>query len=373
MQETSLSWLQISNQIQEKQFLDDHIKRQITQLLVLEKQERSKKNIDILKTQLPVKNGRLLPNFQGIATYKYRGGKGPIKQPHGFPMPLSCDSNYNLIASQLLNYTAGSSPVEGVIPFDADNKPSIDNDTVIFENHQVYHTDTVRGEISLAGVTGYGNIPSEVLFPGKGLSFHGDLVHAFQVPGANLANYRVIQASARISNNTPTVWFDAGPVNSEVNGLVGLIGMITISLLTYDPATGHYTSRSSSSDVFECIAYEGTESGYGGNLFGRPQIEAPAGTAIYQFGAYGTSDGSIAYGKVDMTTNCPYTPSDKPIYVDVSIDMYAILMIGNEKVSGIIVNCQGTGATPVATSNDSQKINFMGSPFLVEEMRICGI
>ncbi|MGN6531753.1 MAG: hypothetical protein ACTHK0_08365 [Ginsengibacter sp.] len=369
MQNESRSWLHISDEIEARQSIDDGLKNDIRKILLAERKEKMSYITPLIKQQLKIKNGTFIPGVRAVApTYTRAQFKGPVRAfPWNMPMPLTCAANLQLISSQQGNYTAGSSPVEDIEDFEANNRPNTDPEIATFLHRSCYLTNTATGEISFAGVTGFGSIPPEIIFPGKGLLLTGDIVHAFVVPAAQLGSFTGIQATARISNKNPLDYVEPGPVDSQVFGLTGTIGLVTISIEIYDPATGHYTNRTSyGQNIFNDV-WEGTSSdGYypKGIFYGnKSTIMASSSEVGYQ------PDGS--YGVVDISTFGRLTSAEKPIYVDVSVWMYSVVMIGNEGVSGTIVSCQAPGTTPVVSFNDVSSFT-QGSPFVVEEIRLCG-
>ncbi|MEP6738277.1 MAG: hypothetical protein ABJA70_22320 [Chryseolinea sp.] len=311
---------------------------------------------------MSIKDGHFDPGYDLLFKRQGAPGREPIAEPLVEP-PFMCGSDYSLIAEQKLNYTVGIPSTPTVEKFANNNKPAVANNVINFENHKSINTNPVSGQISMAGITGYGNKPDEVIFPGKGLGLVGYMHQTFPMAQNN---YAVVQCTARISKANGFCVLDPGPENSPVDGMVASFGLAHLDLHVYDPQTDSYKQQSNLTTVFTFVGKGDDRSYSTGLLLGNG---SRSGGGFNNFlSMYGMPQ------SVDLTVNIRYQPSTKPIFVNVFMETYAMIIEGNEKISGVVIHCQNADeSTPVLTFSPQRTPLFPTSPFVIEQIRLCGI
>ncbi|MBZ5858369.1 hypothetical protein [Flavihumibacter profundi] len=360
-EQLNATWHKACNQFSSKQIHEDGVKSQLRDALNAEKNGYISRDIDRIK--------KIMSNRKGPGT----GGKGNgIDRVPFLSPPLGCQGGFNFITQQDKNYFIGFSDQETVIDFAANNQPTLMRGDIKFLHQSVVQTVPATGEISLAGVTGYGSTPNESIFPGRGITLYSGLTHVFDSTLFG-PQYGAIQATARLSHPEGGILFlNAGPLGSNVDGLAAIIVMSTIQVSTYDPVGKKWFHSDNWHVCIRNVAI-GAPRFYDKEYYDKYFIYlGNATTTLEAYDEFITLTPQYSQnGKSDVSTSVRYSYSDKPVYVNVSVGVYPILMAGNEHVSGAIIACQKMGATPVAVEPNVR--NFVGAPFVLDSIRICGL
>lgn len=360
MQSKISPWHQICQQISEREYLDEDMKSRIREIQQEEHHVRIKHETEVKKRIFPFVEGLILPDY-GMETFqkrRSRGDNGLLRFPHYTP-PLACDPDFTFINQQDGDYTLGLQETETVIDFEENNKPTKPGYIVSFTHQASLLSIPATGEISMGGVAGYGSIPHENIFPGKGTILYSGFTHIFKSDFID-PNFAVLQATARLSHpNQPysTAYLDAGPLGTQFDGLVGTCGILNMFISTYDPTTGHYHTATSY-HIFEREVKIGSwyNTAVPIGLFPHPQ------SFLQRYSDFETVD------VIDLPVKIRYKHSPKPIIVGAAVELY-IIIGGSEKNSGGLINCQKSGTTSLTLP---QGYRFPGgSPFKVESIRLC--